>query len=91
MPLRKLRTLVATLRKDSGVDGDRLERKINNTAYTILSNLGVDAALLFHSSDNTWDSLAEACEACEACEVKGDAARAKAIRLTKSYPPDAAR
>lgn len=81
---KDIRLLAQTLRADSGIPGDQLERTINTAGYSILSNLGAGAAIpvfalnvrLFPASRNALDSLAEAYEA------SGDVARAKALRQT---------
>ncbi len=70
------------LRADNSIPINQLEGVVNTTGYTVLSNLGADAAirvfalnvLLFPASRNALDSLAEAYEAA------GDLARAKRIR-----------
>jgi CubicO group peptidase (beta-lactamase class C family) len=77
-------SLAETLRTDFGFSTDALERAINTAGYTILSNLGADAAIhvfmlnaqMFPASRNALDSLAEAYDAA------GDAARATRIRQT---------
>ncbi|MGS0603413.1 serine hydrolase domain-containing protein [Xanthomonas oryzae pv. oryzicola] len=76
--------LAEALGTDVGFSGDALERAIKTTGYTILSNLGADAATrvftlnaqMFAASRNALDSLAEAYDAA------GDAARATQIRQT---------
>ncbi|WAH63008.1 serine hydrolase domain-containing protein [Xanthomonas hortorum] len=70
------------LRADKSIPLNQLEAVVNTTGYTVLSNLGADAAirvfalnvLLFPASSNALDSLAEAYEA------NGDLARSSAIR-----------
>ncbi|MCL1522937.1 serine hydrolase [Xanthomonas nasturtii] len=74
--------LADVLRADRSIPLDQLEAVVNTTGYTVLSNLGADAAirvfalnvLLFPASSNALDSLAEAYEA------NGDLARSRAIR-----------
>lgn len=77
------------LRADKSVPIDQLEGIVNTTGYTVLSNLGADAAirvfalnvLLFPASRNALDSLAEAYEA------SGDLTRSSAIRQTIKTMP----
>jgi D-alanyl-D-alanine carboxypeptidase len=79
---KAMRKFADTLRADSGIGKESLERTINNSGYAVRSNLGAAAALpiftlntlLFPASANAWDSLAETYEA------NGDAATAKALR-----------
>ncbi len=76
------RLFVQALRARPGLSDTALERAINTTGYTVLSNLGATAAIrvfalnvdVFPASRNAQDSLAEAYEAA------GDLARAKRIR-----------
>ncbi|MFC3566994.1 serine hydrolase domain-containing protein [Xanthomonas dyei] len=90
---RETRTFAQALRARPGLSDAALERAINATGYTVLSNLGATAAIrvfalnvdLFPASSNARDSLAEAYEAA------GDVARAKRIRQTikdRSSSPD---
>lgn len=86
-----LQTFADSVRTDSGIGGEALEKAINNSGYAIRSNLGPDAALrvfslntlLFPDSANTWDSLAEGYEA------NGETEKAQAIRLKMKTARDA--
>ncbi|PPU35977.1 hypothetical protein XspCFBP7912_07105 [Xanthomonas sp. CFBP 7912] len=84
--------LADALHADGSIPLNQLEAVVNTTGYTVLSNLGADAAirifalnvLLFPASSNALDSLAEAYEA------NGDFAHSRAIRQrikTVSAPP----
>ncbi|PPU60960.1 hypothetical protein XcodCFBP4690_16615 [Xanthomonas codiaei] len=74
--------LADALHADKSIPLNQLEAVVNTTGYTVLSNLGADAAirvfalnvLLFPASSNALDSLAEAYEA------NGDLAHSIAIR-----------
>ncbi|MBB5737119.1 CubicO group peptidase (beta-lactamase class C family) [Xanthomonas arboricola] len=85
--------LADALRVDGSIPLHQLEAVVNATGYTVLSNLGADAAirvfalnvLLFPASRNALDSLAEAYEA------SGDLARSSTIRQSikgMAAPPE---
>lgn len=69
------------IRNNSAVQGAALERTINGTGYAVRESLGLDAAirvfelntLLFPTSANAWDSLAETYQA------KGEHDKAKQL------------
>ncbi len=77
-----VQAMVQSIRADNALDDAGRERVVNATGYSVRENLGVDAALrvfelntvLFPTSANAWDSLAEAHEA------RGDMDAAKSAR-----------
>lgn len=72
--------LVRSPRADDAIEGEMLERTVDNTGHAIRNSVGIDAALRavtrntrpFPASANAWDRLTAA------YAEKGDASEAKA-------------